>query len=131
MVKPVRRVIIGSMEKIRVVVANEPRAYRETLAEALRNLCLRAEVIIIEPAALHQHVRRFTPHLVLGSELDPAMLTGLFSWVDLYPNGERYAVINIGRKRTTVGNLDLAGLLWIVDQTERLAGTMLWRSNPD
>ena len=87
-------------------------------------IATRGEVILIEPAALHQHVRRFTPHLVLGSELDPAMLTGLFSWVDLYPNGERYAVINIGCERTTVGNLDLAGLLWIVDQTERLAGTV-------
>jgi hypothetical protein len=119
------------MEKIRVVVANEPRAYRETLADALRNLCPRAEVIIIEPAALHQHVRRFTPHLVLGSELDAEMLTGLFSWVDLYPNGERYAVINIGGERTTVDNLDLAGLLRIVDQTERLAGTVSCRSNPD
>jgi len=112
------------MEKIRVVVANEPRAYREALADALRNLCPRAEVSIIEPAALHQHVRRVTPHLVLGSELDPDMLTGLFCWVDLYPNGERYAVINIGGERTTVGNLDLAGLLRIVDQTERLAGTV-------
>jgi len=112
------------MEKIRIVVANEPRAYRESLADALRNLCPRAEVIIIEPAALHQHVRRFTPHLVLGSELDPEMLAGLFCWVDLYPNGERYAVINIGRERTTVDNLDLAGLLWIVDQTERLARTV-------
>jgi hypothetical protein len=112
------------MEKIRVVVANEPLAYRETLADALRNLCPRAEVIIIEPAALHQHVRRFTPHLVLGSELDAEMLTGLSCWVDLYPNGERYAVINIGGERTTVDNLDLAGLLWIVDQTERLAGTV-------
>jgi hypothetical protein len=119
------------MEKIRVVVANEPRAYRETLADALRSLCPRAEVILIEPAALHQHVRRFTPHLVLGSELDAAMLTGLFSWVDLYPNGERYAVITIGRERTTVDNLDLAGLLWIVDQTERLTGTVSCRSNPD
>ena len=124
MVKPLRRAIIGSMEKIRIVVANEPRAYRDTLADALRNLCPRAEVIIIEPAALHQHVRRFTPHLVLGSELDAEMLTGLFSWVDLYPNGERYAVINIGGERTTVGNLDLAGLLRIVDQTQRLAGTV-------
>ena len=124
MVKPPRRAIIGSMEKIRVVVANEPRAYREALADALRNLCPRAEVSIIEPAALHQHVRRVTPHLVLGSELDPDMLTGLFCWVDLYPNGERYAVINIGGERTTVGNLDLAGLLRIVDQTERLAGTV-------
>ena len=112
------------MEKIRVVVANEPRAYREALADALRNLCPRAEVSIIEPAALHQHVRRVTPHLVLGSELDPDMLTGLFCWVDLYPNGERYAVINIGDERTTVGNLDLAGLLRIVDQTQRLAGTV-------
>ena len=124
MVKPPRRAIIGSMEKIRIVVANEPRAYRESLADALRNLCPWAEVIIIEPAALHQHVRRFTPHLVVGSELDPEMLTGLFCWVDLYPNGERYAVINVGRERTTVDNLDLAGLLWIVDQTERLAGTV-------
>ena len=124
MVKPPRRAIIGSMEKIRVVVANEPRAYREALADALRNLCPRAEVSIIEPAALHQHVRRVTPHLVLGSELDPDMLTGLFCWVDLYPNGERYAVINIGGERTTVDNLDLAGLLRIVDQTERLAGTV-------
>jgi hypothetical protein len=112
------------MEKIRVVVANEPRAYREALAEALRNLCPRADVIIIEPAALHQYVRRFTPHFVLGSELDPDMLTGLFCWVDLYPNGEQYAVINIGGERTTVDNLDLAGLLRIVDQTERLAGTV-------
>ena len=119
------------MEKIRVVVANEPRAYRETLADALRNLCPRAEVIIIEPAALHQHLRRFTVHLVLGSELDAEMLTDLFSWVDLYPNGERYAVINIGGERTTVDNLDLAGLLRIVDQTERLAGTVSCRSNPD
>jgi hypothetical protein len=112
------------MEKISVVVANKPRAYRETLADALRNLCPRAEVIVIEPAALHQHVRRFTPHLVLGSELDPDMLTGLFCWVDLYPNGERYADINIGGERTIVDNLDLAGLLQIVDQTERLAGTV-------
>jgi hypothetical protein len=112
------------MEKIRIVVANEPRAYRESLADALRNLCPRAEVIIIEPAALHQYVQRFTPHLVLGSELDPDMLTGLFCWVDLYPNGERYAVINIGGERTTVDSLDLAGLLRIVDQTERLGGTM-------
>jgi len=112
------------MEKIRVVVANEPRAYREALADALRNLCPRAEVSIIEPAALRQHVRRVTPRLVLGSELDPDMLTGLFCWVDLYPNGERYAVINIGGERTIVGNLDLAGLLRIVDQTERLAGTV-------
>jgi hypothetical protein len=119
------------MEKIRVVVANEPRAYRETLADALRNLCPRAEVILIEPAALHQHVRHFTPHLVLGSELDPEMLTGLVCWIDLYPNEERYAVINIGGERTTVDNLDLAGLLRIVDQTERLAGTVSCRSNPD
>jgi hypothetical protein len=119
------------MEKIRVVVANEPRAYRETLADALRNLCPRAEVMIIEPAALHQHVQRFSPHLVLGSDLDPDMLTGLLSWVDLYPHGEPYAVINIGGERTTVDNLDLAGLLRIVDQTERLAGTVSCRSNPD
>jgi hypothetical protein len=59
------------------------------------------------------------------------MLTGLFSWVDLYPNGERYAVVSIGGERTTVGYLDLAGLLWIVDQTERLVGTMQCRSNPE
>ena len=112
------------MEKIRVVLANEPRAYREALSEALRNLCPRAEVVIVEPAALHQHVRRFSPHLVLGSELDPEMLPGLFCWVDLYPNGERYAVITIGGERTTVGHLDLAGLLRLVEQTERLAGTV-------
>jgi hypothetical protein len=112
------------MEKIRVVLANEPRAYRETLAEALRNLCPRAAVVIVEPAALPEYVRRCAPHLVLGSDLDPALLADLVCWVDLYPHGERHAVISIGGERTIVDHVDLAGLLRLVEQTERLAGTV-------
>src|SRR5690348_11650951 len=57
----------ASMNSIRILVANEPRAYRDVMAAAFQILCPQHEVISIVPEELDTAVARLDPHLVLCS----------------------------------------------------------------
>ena len=99
-----------------IVVANEPRAYREALAAALHELRPHIEVICIEPADLDRNVCQYSPRLVLCSRLTEAVETCCNAWILLYPNRENRAVISIAGRRTVVTEVEFSHLLAVIDE---------------
>ena len=108
-------------DTVRILIANEPRAYREAITAALRALRPHAEVILVEPDRLDGAVLRLAPDLVVCSRLTEAVRACPLAWVLLYPNGKSQAVISFAGQLTTVAGIDFEGLLALVDRTERLA----------
>ena len=108
---------------IRVVLANEPRAYREVIAAAFRHLRPQVEVIAVEPDDLDAEVVRRHPHLVVCSLLTDAARTVPLAWVVLYPGGETRTVVGMAGQQTTRADIEFDDLVAILDQTESLAGS--------
>ncbi len=104
------------MESKRIVVANEPRSYREAMAIACRVIRPEVEVILAEPADLDAAVGRLDPQLVLCSRLTEGLRAGPRAWVLLYPEGEARAVISVAGRCTTTGDLGFAALAAVIDQ---------------
>ena len=109
------------MSPIHVLLANEPRSYRDAMATALRVLRPRARVRAVEPDQLDGEVARHHPELVVCSELTPTVRAEALAWVLLYPDGARLAIRHVGDAEDTAGDLDLADLVDVVDRTEALA----------
>ena len=107
------------VESKRIVVANEPRSYREAMAVACRVLRPEVEVILAEPRDLDVEVARLDPQLVLCSRLTEGLRTGSRTWVLLYPEGEARAVISVAGHCVTTSDLGFAALAALIDQAIR------------
>lgn len=107
---------------LRVLVANEPRSYREAIAAALAMLRPLDEVVEVNPASLDSEVRRLSPHLVICSRLTPIVETGASSWVELYPGGASRAVTSLGGERTTLPEMNLEQLMAFAERIWRSEG---------
>lgn len=114
----------GCMEKMQVLVANEPCAYREAIADVLRELRPHIEVDAVEPDGLDGEVARLRPHLVVCSRITAAVST-LLAWVMLYPDGENRAVISTAGEQVTVDNIGFDDLLSAIDRIELLWSELL------
>ncbi len=108
------------MDQMHIVLANDPRAYREVMAAALQALRPRHAVLCVEPDELDGEVARLDPELVLCSRLTPVVQRYALVWVMLYPDGDTRAVICVAGQHTTAGDLEFDRLLAIIDQAERL-----------
>jgi hypothetical protein len=108
---------------MRIMVANEPRAYREVIAEAIRQLRTDLEVITVEPIELDGAIADLAPDLVVCSQLSEAIETGSFAWILLYPDGQTTAIISIQGHQSTPASIEFTGLLAAVDQAETLKRT--------
>jgi hypothetical protein len=106
------------METTSVLLANEPRAYRETIAMALRLLRPHIEVIVIDPETLDEMVVQNRPKFVVCSFLTSAVEKYVPSWVVLYPEGGLVTTVSAHGERMTVGELDLHGIIHLIDKTE-------------
>jgi hypothetical protein len=105
---------------MRILIANEPRTYREALVGALRAFRPQAEVSTVEPHGLVAEIERLRPHLVVCSQLSVVMSSGPLAWVVLYPHGENRAEIVTAGERAMVAGIAFGDFLSIVDQTELL-----------
>ena len=108
------------MGTLRVLVANEPRAYRETLAAAFQRLRPQIEIRTIETPELDAAVLELVPRVVVCSQLTPTVERAVPAWVLLYPEGQRTAVLSIANVPTTVDEIGLAALLSLIDEAHRL-----------
>jgi hypothetical protein len=109
---------------MRILVANEPRSYREAIAGAVQVLRPHLAVITVEPEDLDEEVVRHDPGLVLCSRLSRVVESWPCAWVVLYPDGETRAMVSIaGRRRTVTADLPFASLLSLIDETEHLTLT--------
>jgi hypothetical protein len=109
------------MSGLRILLANEPRSYRETLAAAFRILKPNTEVFVIDPDKLDSEVERLSPQLVICSRATPTVKTQSLAWVELYPEFGSVSVVSVGGVRSMIAWIELADLLRIIDRTESLA----------
>ena len=110
-----------NMGKMRILIANEPRAYREVIGAAFQALRPHLDVTIADPADLDAEIARLDPHLVFCSQLTEAVQQVPLAWVMLYPDGEVRAEISIGGQRIAVADIEFERLLAIADEVEVLA----------
>ena len=105
-----------------VLMANEPRAYREGIAAVISQLRPEVEIETVEPNALDASIERFSPDMVICSKATDALKGGVRVWVELYPENATYSVASIGGRRMEFTEIQLPDLLSIVDKAEELAG---------
>ncbi len=101
----------------RVLVANEPRAYREALAGALTHLRPGLRVQLLEPAVLDDTAAQLRPALVVCSQLSAAVRTHAGAWLLLYPEGAERAAIGAGDWGQVLPSSDFATVLDVLDAT--------------
>ena len=58
---------MAHMRRLRLVVANDPRSYREAIATAIQRLQPDVEVMVVDPADLADQVELWRPHMVISS----------------------------------------------------------------
>lgn len=104
------------MTGTRVLVANEPRSYREAIAIVFRRMRPDIEVVVTDPDVLDADVERYAPNLVVCSRATEKVRSHAAAWIELHPGGEARSVVNIEGRRSTLNNLQLSDLLSAVDQ---------------
>lgn len=107
------------MADIRILLGNEPRAYRDALATATLAQRPGLEVQTVNPSQLDRMIEYLAPHLVICSWLEPASPV-VPGWVVLYPNGSSTAMITIAGERDSSQNADFESLLAIIDRVQVL-----------
>jgi hypothetical protein len=105
---------------LRVLLANEPRSYRESIAAVFRQLRPSLQVKVVEPEALESNVTRFDPDVAICSRATGAVMERVPVWVELYPEHAAHSVASEGGRRTEFAEIQLLDLISILD---RAAGT--------
>ena len=109
------------MQQLRIVLANEPRAYRDVMAAAFRRLRPQVEVVTVEPDDLDAYLARCEPVVVVYSRQNEVVPVRSFAWVLLYPDGENCATVSVAREQTSFVDMQLDDLLGVLDRTMALA----------
>jgi hypothetical protein len=105
-----------SMDQRHVLVANEPRYYREVIANAILMLRPDFEVSTAEPELLEHEFIHLNPDVVVCSRAIPTIRSRCPTWVELYPDGEPLAVVCIDWQSSTVHDIEFDDLLSILDR---------------
>ena len=106
---------------MRVLMAIEPRSYREVIGEAIRGLRPHLEVTVVEPDVLEPEMARLEPELVICSRPNLAATNGRPAWIEFHPYAQPAARIFVGDRRFELEEVELEDLLSVVDEAERLA----------
>lgn len=111
------------MPGVRILVANEPLAYRETMAAALR--CLRPEADVAEATAerLEAAPPDPLPHLLICSDVDLLDRIPAPAWLLLYPEGDPSVVVCLDGDQRHLADITFDDLLALVDRVACLAET--------
>lgn len=104
------------------MVAIEPRSYREVIGEAIQALRPHHDVVIVESDALEREVGCLNPELVVASQPNTVESNGRPAWIEFRPYDQRTTICLDGEYSENA-NPELAELLSVVDETERLSQT--------
>ena len=102
--------------KPRVLLANEPRSYRQAIAQVLRTLRPDLAVDETEQASLDRELRRGVPQLVICSHATPTVRENAPAWVEPYTDIGPLSSGVSGKERSTVPGIELDDILRIVDR---------------
>lgn len=100
-------------------MANSPRAYRETIAEALRGLFPEAGVQTAEPESLDTEIEHLLPDVVVCDWATEAVRDAAVSWVELYPEYGSRSVVCVEGDREEVDEIQLSDLISIIERAQQ------------
>jgi hypothetical protein len=115
------RAVEDRTRRVLVLLTNEPRAYRESIAQVFRQLRPNVEVVTAEPDELEDRVLSLAPQMVIFSEATGLVRERVPIWVELYPGYGPRSVIGVGEERSTIEEIQLSDLLSALDRAEHLA----------
>lgn len=108
---------------MKVLIAIEPRSYREVIGLAIEELRPHLRVEVVEPGALQTAVSWLRPHLVFCSGPDTfsgSNTTGAKAWVEFRPYAATQAKVCLGDECSEMEDVNLDDILSVVDAAERL-----------
>jgi hypothetical protein len=108
---------------MRIIVANDPRAYREVIAAAVSGARPEIELITLESHELDEAIVRLQPDFVVCSQVSEILETRSAAWVLLYPDGQSLVITSVDGNRTVAADLDFEGLLSAFENVESLRRT--------
>ena len=100
----------------RVLLANEPRSYRQAIAGVLRALHPGIEVDEADQATLDREVLRTAPRLVICSHATPLVQGASPAWVELYTDHGPLSSVFVGGERKTVRGMELPDILAVLER---------------
>ena len=109
------------MSSTSVLLANEPRAYRETIAVALGMLCPDKIVMVAEPDRLDEFIDEHHPHVVLCSHLTKTVEEQVPTWAVLYPDGSGETIVQIDGRRMKIPEIQLNGIVRLIQEPNDLS----------
>lgn len=101
-------------------MANEPRAYREVIAEAVRDLRPDVEIMTVEPGKLDDSIPVFKPNMVICSVATETVKKSVLVWVELYPEFSPQSIVSVNGETSKIDEIQLADLLEVVDRAQQL-----------
>ena len=110
------------MSRRRILVANEPRSYRETFARVFQALRPHVESIAVDPDALDREALRLRPDVVVCGRVTPTVETVARCWMELRVEGETLVSTSKPRMPSDGRDVDLAYLLSFIDRSEVMGG---------
>jgi hypothetical protein len=114
---------LRSVLMVRILVAVNPRIYREVLALSLHQHRPHAEVLLCPPEVLDRETGRFEPHLVVLDDNDgtaPDGLSGVLYRVEILLGASMDARISVDGQAREVKDICIEDLLTVVDRTEKM-----------
>ncbi len=106
---------------MQVIVAIEPRIYREAIGESIRALRPHVEVYVLDPDTLGTGLRRLGPELVFANRPDTFAPDVRSAWVEFLPYEHPPARVCLAGRRRELEEVELEDLISIVDEAEELA----------
>jgi len=110
------------MHTVRILIANEPRSYREAVTEALRHLRPGSEINAItpDPETLDCEILLHPPDMVVCTHATDVVRT-VGAWIELSPDGQQFASLCIDGRIVEIAGLELYTLALMIDQVAFLA----------
>jgi len=114
-------------ESLRVLMANEPRSYRDVHGAMLRQLFPGATFQVVESDQVPAEFAAFAPHLVICSTLTKTIKDQAFAWILLYPDDANLAVVCVDNQQSLIQAVTIEDLATVV---ERVADCLGFEAGP-
>ena len=117
---------------MRVLVANTPLMYRESLALSIQRARPNFEVLLASPEKLNGEVESLAPHALVRDDdgIDTWSPDGVVCWVGIIIDDHLNARISVNGKISEIHDVSLEEFVAALDETERLISTNAGKENP-
>jgi hypothetical protein len=117
---------------VRVLVANTPLMYRESLALSIQRARPNFEVLLAAPEDLNGQVESLAPHALVRDDdgVETSSPNGVVCWVGIIIDNHLNARISVNGRVSEIHDVSLEEFVAALDETERLISTNAGKENP-